>query len=195
MGRTIRLLTISGSLRAESSNTSALVALELVAPSGVHVTHYRDLGELPHFNPDLDAEGMTPAASVAALRAAFAAADAVVICSPEYAHGVPGSLKNALDWMVSDLDLPGKPIALLNLSPRSIHAQDSLRETLTTMSTRVIPAASLTLPLSGRRLSAEEIAANSTLAAILRESLAELVAAVATQAELPSFPVNKLSGN
>ncbi|MES2305742.1 MAG: NADPH-dependent FMN reductase [Gemmatimonadota bacterium] len=174
----ISVLTISGSLRAASSNRNALDAVELLAPPAVRISHYRGLGELLHFNPDLDAEGMTPPSSVALLRAAVMAADAVMICSPEYAHGVPGSLKNGLDWLVSDLHLPGKPIGLLNLSPRSTHAQESLREILTTMSTRVISEASLALPLSGRRLSAEAMAADPVLAPLLRESLAGLVAAV-----------------
>lgn len=169
------ILTISGSLRAASSNGNALDALELLAPAGVRVSHYRGLAELPHFNPDLDAEGMTPPAAVARLREVVAASDALMICSPEYAHGVPGSLKNALDWLVSDQDLPGKPVGLLNLSPRSTHAQDSLREILTTMSTRVIPGASLSVPLSGRRLRAEEMVEDIGVAAILAAALAALV--------------------
>ncbi|MEO5798748.1 MAG: NADPH-dependent FMN reductase [Gemmatimonadales bacterium] len=178
IGGLTSVLTISGSLRAASSNRNALDALELLAPSDVRITHYHGLGELPHFNPDRDTEGMIPPSEVALLRAAVKSADALMICSPEYAHGVPGSLKNGLDWLVSDLDLPGKPIGLLNLSPRSTHAQESLREILTTMSTRVIPGASLSVPLSGRRMSAEAMAADPALAPILQAALAALVAAV-----------------
>src|SRR4030095_3213606 len=97
----VRLLAISGSLRAGSSNTEVLRALTLLAPPRVTIEHYEGLAMLPAFNPDLDAEGMAAPAPVQNLRAQVQTADAIVICSPEYAHGVPGSLKNALDWLVS----------------------------------------------------------------------------------------------
>lgn len=96
----MRILAISGSLRARSSNTELLRAAALVANPSWTFDFYDGLGALPHFNPDLDFEGATPPAAVADLRARIAAADALLICSPEYAHGVAGSMKNALDWMV-----------------------------------------------------------------------------------------------
>ncbi|MFO0631409.1 MAG: NADPH-dependent FMN reductase [Nannocystaceae bacterium] len=132
----MRLLAIPGSLRARSTNTAALEALAALAPAGTSVVRYRGLGELPHFNPDLDGEGAVAPAAVAALRAEVTAADALVICSPEYAHGVPGSLKNALDWLVSCTELPGKVAALLVVSPSSVFVHAALRETLQTMSAR-----------------------------------------------------------
>ena len=109
----MKILTISGSLRARSSNTELLRAAQLVADPSWVFDHYDGLASLPHFNPDLDFEGATPPEPVRDLRARIAAADALLISSPEYAHGVPGSLKNALDWMVSDAAMIGKPIALL----------------------------------------------------------------------------------
>ena len=130
----MRILAISGSLRARSSNTELLRAAALVAPAGWTFDLYDGLGALPHFNPDLDTEGSTPPEPVRDLRARIAAADALLICSPEYAHGVPGSLKNALDWMVSDAAMIGKPIGLLNASARSTFAHPQLAETLRTMS-------------------------------------------------------------
>src|SRR2546430_802254 len=107
------MLGISGSLRAVSSNTSVLQAIAAVAPAGVAITVYDRLADLPPFNPDLDREGDAPPAIVLDLRARIGAADALVISSPEYAHGVPGVLKNALDWLVSSLEFPGKPVALI----------------------------------------------------------------------------------
>ena len=99
---------------------------------------------MPPFNPDLDEEGMAAPPPVASLRARWAAADAVLLCSPEYAHGMPGALKNALDWLVSDGELAGKPVGVVNASPSGgDHAQAQLVEVLTTMSMRVIPAACL----------------------------------------------------
>ena len=93
----MRILAISGSLRNGSSNTNLLLAAAQLVPAGVEMTLYTGLGDLPPFNPDVESAG-TPIAAVDDFRAQFAAADAVAICSPEYAHGVPGVLKNALDW-------------------------------------------------------------------------------------------------
>src|SRR5262245_24566721 len=112
----MRVIAISGSLRAGSSNAALLRAAEALSPSLTWV-HYERLGALPHFNPDLDGEGAAAPPEVAELRALVAAAAAVVISTPEYAHGVPGSLKNALDWMVSSGELTDKPILLLNATP------------------------------------------------------------------------------
>ena len=175
---TCNLLGISGSLRARSINTEVLRAAGLVAPPSVHIALFGGLVELPHFNPDLDAEGAVAPAAVQALRAHIAAADGLFICSPEYAHGVPGSLKNALDWLVSGPEILYKPIGLLNASPRSTHAQAALAETLRTMSTVLVPGASIDLPLSGRRLDAAGIAADATLAQLLRAAVEALVSAV-----------------
>ncbi len=111
------------------------------------------------------------------LRARIAAADALLICSPEYAHGVPGSLKNALDWMVSDAAMIGKPIGLLNASARSTFAHPQLAETLRTMSTALVDGASVTVPLDGRRLDAAGIAADAALVETIRTALDALAAA------------------
>lgn len=170
------ILAISGSLRARSSNTEALRAASALAPDDVTVTLFDGLADLPHFNPDLDQEGSVPPPSVAAFRADVAAADALLICSPEYAHGVPGSLKNALDWLVSGSEIPYKPVGVLNVSSRSVHANASLVETLRTMSAVVVPEASITLPIDGRRLDAAAIAATPELADPLRAALAALIA-------------------
>jgi chromate reductase len=173
----IRILAISGSLRARSSNTEALRAAAIVAPPGIHVDLFSGLAELPHFNPDLDREGATMPASVRAFRDQIRAADGLLICSPEYAHGVPGSLKNALDWLVSAPELVFKPIGLLNVSPRSTYATAQLRETLLTMSTELVEGASVELPLAGRRLDADGIAADPELARKLRGALETLAGA------------------
>jgi NAD(P)H-dependent FMN reductase len=172
-----RLLAISGSLRAASVNTAALEALALVAPDGVEVTLFGDLARLPAFNPDDDEEGGIPP-SVAELRALVRDSDGLVIAAPEYAHGVPGALKNALDWLVASDAIPGKPIALLNVAPRAFHAQAALRETLATMAARLVPEAFVTLPLGGRAIDAAAIAADPRLADRLREGLDAMVAAI-----------------
>jgi NAD(P)H-dependent FMN reductase len=172
----VRVFAISGSLRARSTNTEVLHALRLVAPPEVTVIVCAELGTLPHFNPDLDGEGMEPPPAVRAFRDRVGAADALVLCSPEYAHGVPGVLKNALDWLVSAPEIVHKPIGLFNASPRATHAYASLEETLRTMSTRLVAGASVALPLDGRRLDAAAIAADPVLSALLRRALEALAA-------------------
>jgi NAD(P)H-dependent FMN reductase len=172
----MRLLAISGSLRAGSSNTAALQAAALLAPPGTQIILYPDLGALPPFNPDEDTE--TPPALVAALRREIGLCDGLLISSPEYAHGIAGSLKNALDWLVASLEFSGTPVALINTSPRAVHAPAQLREILTTMSARLIEDASIDLHLLGRALDAAAIAADPGLAASLRAALAAFVAAI-----------------
>lgn len=144
--RSCRVLAISGSLRAKSVNAAILLAVQSLAPAGLELTLYRGLGDLPHFNPDLDIEPPPPA--VAAWREAVRRADALLLCTPEYAHGLPGSFKNALDWLVSFEGFINKPVALINPKAEDSHAQASLREILKTMNARLLTDACVALPLT-----------------------------------------------
>ena len=175
----IHLLAISGSLRAQSSNTETLRALTLLAPPEVTITLFDGLATLPLFNPDHDVEGVALPEVVQSLRAQVEAADGIVISSPEYAHGVPGSLKNALDWLVSATEVIGKPVALVNPSPRSIYAQVSLAETLRTMSMALVSETPFVVPLTTRAMPAGAIVADGELAAPLSDCGDAMVDAVA----------------
>ncbi len=172
----MRLLALSGSLRRASTNTAALEALRRLAPAGVEIALYRDLAALPHFNPDDDGE--TPPQAVVSLREQVGSSDGLLIAAPEYAHGVPGVLKNALDWLVASLEFPGKPVALINTAPRAHHAQSALREILATMSARLVPEAFVVLPLTGQDVDGARIAANPGLAQALRAGLDCLIDAI-----------------
>ena len=174
----VRLLTVSGSLRAVSANGAVLDAAARLAPAGVRVTRFDGLAGLPAFNPDLDGEGAPRSEPVDAWRRAVAAADALMICSPEYAHGVPGALKNALDWLVSGPDVPGLPVAVVNATTRAGIAHASLIETLRTMSASVVEAASVRLPLAPAQKTPEAILADPAVAAMLAEALDALLGAV-----------------
>ena len=190
----MRILTISGSLRASSSNATLLRAAAALAPADATVVTYDGLADLPAFNPDRDDEGdaSAPPPPVAAFRAALRAADAVMISSPEYAHGVPGALKNALDWVVGSGELVDKPVALVNAAPHASLAQASLVETLLVMSARVVGGAPFAVPLTGPRrgLDAAAVAADPELAAAVRRAVDALVAAVRAPADAaPSSPV------
>jgi len=170
----VRLLAISGSLRRASINTAALEALAKIAASEFVVEIYRGLAALPAFNPDDDEEGRVAPESVRELRDAVAAADGLIIAAPEYAHGVPGALKNALDWLVASEAFAGKPLMLVNCAPRAFHAQSALRETLATMAARLIPEAFITLPLGGAPITPEAIADDPGLSDRLRQGLSIL---------------------
>lgn len=174
--RTVRILAISGSLRSASLNTALLRAAARLAPPGMRIELFDGLGALPLFNPDIEA---TDPAAVANFRARLLAADGVLIASPEYAHGVTGAMKNALDWMVGCETFVNKPVALLNASPRAVHAQASLKETLTTMSARIVDEASITVPILGARLDEAGIASHPGIAAALRGALMAFQAAIA----------------
>jgi len=167
---------LSGSLRSASSNSLILQAAQALAPSGVHVEFYLGLADLPHFNPDDDTDTGRPPA-VRLFRAQVAAADALLVSSPEYAHGVPGSLKNALDWLVSGLEFPALPVALLNTAPRAVHAQAALVETLKTMSAELLTPAVVEVPMAGRQLSLDQVVSDPTLAGPIRAVLNNLEAA------------------
>lgn len=171
-----RIVAISGSLRAASSNSALMSAAVLVAPPDMTIDVFDGIADLPHFNPDLDVDPAPPA--VTAWRARVGAADGLVISCPEYARGIPGAFKNALDWLVSDPAGFSKPIALWNASPRAVSAQEALKLVLTTMSGRVVEAASLTLPLLGRSWTPDELAADATTGPQLRVSLGKLREAI-----------------
>ena len=173
-----RILAISGSLRAASVNTAVLRAAAILAPIGVEVTLYSGLSDLPAFNPDLDTD--TPPDVVHVLRQKIGSCDGLLISSPEYARGLPGSLKNALDWLVSSFEFPGKPVAVINTSSRAVEAQAQLRLIVTTMSARLIDEASISLPLLGRNLDAESIVANPVWSIQLSTALRNFVGAIHT---------------
>jgi|SRR5215831_1577499 len=165
-----RILALCGSLRRASMNAALLRASARLAPAGMRIELFDGLAALPLFNPDLEAEMPTAASR---LQAAVREHDALLIASPEYAHGVTAVIKNALDWLVGDVDFPGKPVAIFNASPRSLHAAASLREILTTMSATLVADACLDLPLRGRGMNEQDIV-DSPHAAAIRAALVKL---------------------
>ncbi|MGM3276536.1 NADPH-dependent FMN reductase [Ralstonia sp. 24A2] len=169
--QTIRVLAVSGSLRAASINTSLLAAATVLAPAGIAVVPFARLGEFPLFNPDTEYPLPEP---VRAFREQLNAAHGVLIASPEYAHGVTGVMKNALDWVVGCEAFVYKPTAVLNASPRATHADAALKETLSVMSADLVTDASVTLPVLGAKRDAEGIAADPELATAVRDALTAL---------------------
>jgi chromate reductase len=129
---TLIVCGIAGSLRRGSYNQALLRAARELAPDGMEVRIFDRLGELPLFNQDLEAEGDPE--PVQALKRAIGEADALLIATPEYNHGVPGVLKNAIDWASRPARasvLAGKPTAVFGASPGATgtaRAQSQLRQ-------------------------------------------------------------------
>jgi NAD(P)H-dependent FMN reductase len=152
------------------------------------VTLFNRLGDLPLFNPDCEAD---PPDVVTNFRAQVAKADALLIASPEYAHGVTGTIKNALDWLVSFEPFAYKPVGILNASPRAHHADAALREILRTMAAVVVEPASITIPLLGAKLDEDGMVATPSVSCAIKEALTALHNAVIRQktAANASFPL------
>ena len=163
----LNLLAISGSLRKLSYNTHVITALKNMGQENIKIT-IGFINDLPLFNPDRENENI-PALN--RLKLALNKSDGLIIASPEYAHGISGPLKNALDWLVSGVEFPDTPIMLINTSPRASHAQLALREVLTTMSGNIIEAASVSILLLGRELDADGILANQDMRRLLEAGL------------------------
>lgn len=171
----MRLLAISGSLRQSSINTRLLRAVALRATAPVSVELYRELGELPLFNPDHEHE---PVPVIRRLFARVEAADGVIIASPEYAHGVTGAIKNCLDWLVGGHEFVEKPVAVLNAAPRAHHALDALKETIRTMNGLLVEEASLLVPVANRPVDATAIAADPEFSELIDRALSEFASAI-----------------
>ncbi|WP_158893318.1 NADPH-dependent FMN reductase [Amycolatopsis anabasis] len=137
----LNVLAVSGSLRAASHNTSLLRGAAALTDAGMSVRLWRDLAAIPPFNED---DEDRPADQVHAMRAEFATADALLISTPEYNTGIPGQLKNALDWLSRPYEsgvLIGKPVAVVGVSPSDYGAawsQESLRKVLAACGARVV---------------------------------------------------------
>jgi NAD(P)H-dependent FMN reductase len=133
----VTVLAVCGSLQKGSANAALLRVAQQRAGADVDVVLDDGLEPLPHFNPDLEEAG--PPTEVTAWRRRLAAADAVLIASPEYAHSLPGALKDALDWIVGSGELYGKPVALMSAGTGGgPYAIEALRQTLETQGARVV---------------------------------------------------------
>ncbi|OZB91600.1 flavoprotein [Paenibacillus sp. XY044] len=154
----MKITAISGSLRRQSSNTSLLHALIPLAPETMEISIFEGIGDMPHFNPDMD--GDEPVPSVARFRDTIRQADGVIICTPEYAHGVPGVLKNALDCLVSSGEFVYKPVAVVSGSPIETggeKAHQSLLMTLGMMTAELVEGGSFTVPFLNQKLRGGEM--------------------------------------
>lgn len=126
-----RVLAICGSTRQNSANFHILKAIEGLMPANVHMEIYTGIDKLPHFNPDLDKDDVP--FEIKELRSKIGRASGIIICTPEYVFSLPGSLKNALEWMVSSSSFSKKPTALITASGMGEKAHESLELVMRTL--------------------------------------------------------------
>ena len=162
----MKILALCGSLRRESRSKELLRAMQMLARGKIEFVIYDGLGELPLFNPDMEEH---PPQTVLRFWEAVSAADVIVIASPEYAHGVTGTIKNALDWLVGYIPFCNKPVAVLNPSHRATHADEALQETLRTMNANLIAGACLRIPVTASNLSAEALVKEQEFVALIEQ--------------------------
>ena len=162
-----KIVAFSGSLRSGSSNHAILQFLKRLSPPGLEFIIYDGLAQLPHFDPGLD--GDEPPAAVVELRKLITEADAVIICTPEYAYGVPGSLKNALDWTVSGGSLVDKPLSLITASTGGENAHAALLLILGALSANLIKDATLLISFIRSKMDADGNITDQATAEKLRE--------------------------
>ncbi len=176
MEKTVKVLAISGSLRQKSSNTALMHAIIGLARENMSFTVYNGLGDLPHFNPDLDVDDGPE--SVLELRTRLTEADAVLICTPEYGNGVPGVLKNALDWLVSSGQFMNKPTAVVTASPTPMggdKAHDSILLTLNMINAQIVEGGTLMIPHINLKLNKEGVITDTETVKCLSSLLKNLV--------------------
>ncbi len=176
MDRHLRIIAICGSTRQQSTNHTLINIISEMYASTAEITSFEGLAELPHFNPDLDNQMPPPA--VSAFRDLLRAADGVLICTPEYAMGVPGSLKNALDWLVSSMELSQKPVALITASSVGELAHQSLTATLRVIEADMPDSSRLLIPFVKAKVQGGRIVDEGTLRDI-KEVMGSLINAIA----------------
>ena len=160
-----KILAICGSTRKTSSNLNLIHAVSDLTKHFFDIIIFDALTEIPHFNPDIDSESIP--AAVKTFRDQVRNADGVLICTPEYAMGVPGTLKNALDWTVSSCEFSYKPVALITASSMGENAHASLLKTLKIIESKITDQTQLVISHVKTKVSRENrITDASTLAQV-----------------------------
>jgi chromate reductase, NAD(P)H dehydrogenase (quinone) len=178
-----RVLLVSGSVRDGSTNTAVLRTVQALAPPDVEAILFDGILTLPHFNPDDDAEGATVPEAVAQMRAAMHAADALLICTPEYAGAMPAVLKNLLEWTIGDASTYRKPVAWINASSPAAptggaDAHASLEKVLRYAHAEIVESACIRLELTREQVGASGLIEDEAARRALDDALAKLVAHV-----------------
>jgi len=179
--RPIFLYALCGSQRQASSSRRLLEALQLACPDSVTIAICDLIGELPIFNPDNEGDKTPPV--VETFAAEILKADGLIVSCPEYAHGIPGGFKNALDWLVSRDEVPFKPLMFAHASHRGDLVLAQLTDALQTMSLHIVEDAFLRLAIAGKSDEAQAaVLLEARESGLLSAKLSRFVQAIATGA-------------
>ncbi len=146
-----KVVAISGSTRQNSINHSLLKAIADLSGTSFDITIFDGIGNLPQFNADQDGGNVTK--EIADFRQQINKADGVIICTPEYAHGVPGTLKNAIDWTISSSSFPHKPTMLITASTGGHYGHKALMETLRAIEAKNVDNLQMVIPFAKTKIS------------------------------------------
>jgi chromate reductase, NAD(P)H dehydrogenase (quinone) len=182
----VTVLLISGSSRAGSTNAAVLRTAAADAPTNVTTVGYDGIGSLPLFNPDDDREGAPVDQRVAEMRRRMAESDAVLICTPEYAGGLPAAMKNLLEWTIGDAGTYGKPVAWINAAgpaapTGAADAHESLRKVLGYAGAEIIETACRRIPITRDAVGPAGLVENETARAQIRQVLESIAAHLAAR--------------
>ena len=166
-----KILAISGSTRKDSTNRYLIKAIAEIMKERFIIVPYEKISQIPHFNPDRIDDG---GCEVNDFRKLIRQSDAILICTPEYAHGVPGSLKNAIDWTVGTSDFSGKIVMLITASSDGKFGHFSLLETLRVIEAIVPPDIQLQIPFAKTRIHQDGIITDSQTMADVKVALNKL---------------------
>jgi NAD(P)H-dependent FMN reductase len=171
-----KILAISGITRQRSTNLNLIKAISELSADQLNINIFQGLSDIPHFNPDLDTDN--PPKQVIDFRKQLKEADGILICTPEYAMGVPGTLKNAIDWTVSSCEFSHKPVALITASSVGEKAHRSLLETLRIIESEIPDDSQLLISFVKTKISSDgKITYEETLAQI-RKLIASLITTI-----------------
>ena len=171
-----KVLAISGSTRANSINHSLINAIKLLTEYELEIKTFAGIAELPQFNPDDDNETVAPV--VVDFRQQLDEAAGVLICTPEYAHGVPGALKNAIDWTISSSQFPHKPTMLITASTGGEYGHRALMETLKAIEAKNIDELQMIIPFAKTKISMHNEITDETTLAATRELIARFITTI-----------------
>ena len=164
-----KILAICGSTRTESVNLHILQRIAEIYEQEMDISIFTAIDQLPHFNPDLDTD--TPPQTVIDFRKKIAASDGILICTPEYVFSLPGSFKNAIEWLVSTTLLTDKPAALITASSSGQKAHEALNLVMRTVGVKLTEKSSLLISAPKTKLTADgQISDDNT-----REQICELM--------------------
>ncbi|MGZ4244994.1 MAG: NADPH-dependent FMN reductase [Solirubrobacteraceae bacterium] len=181
---------MSGSSRDGSSNAAVLRTAAAAPPEGVQAVLYTGIGELPLFNPDDDREGVPVDPRVAEMRRDLAAADALLICTPEYAGALPAAMKNLLEWTIGDAGTYHKPVAWINAAGAAAptgaaDAHNSLRKVLGYAGADIVEDACARIPVDRALVGDDGLIADAEVRAAIADAVGRLARHAATARENP----------